>query len=150
MQSGAGSSISLNERLSRRRHEARNDAFSGRSIGLHSRRATDQSGFHALPEDAGKLSVYDGDQISAAESCKHYTEVLRNASDSVWGVTCAEVAETGLISRTCAAGEFPSHALIDFTAHPERNFRKLAKKTEGLCHCPRLPVFAAVRSIKTR
>jgi hypothetical protein len=87
--------------------------------------------FMPFPKDEGKASVYDGDQISAADSYKHYTEVLRNASDSVWGVTCAEVAEAGLTSAPAPLENFPSHSLIDFTAHPEKNFRKLAKKLKA-------------------
>jgi len=86
------------ENSSSARHEARTTLF--RQVHpdfIPDGQLTSQA-FMPFPKDAGKLSVYDGDQISAAESCKHYTEVLRNASDSVWGVTCAEVAETGLIS----------------------------------------------------
>ena len=92
--------------------------------------------FMPFPKDEGKLSVYDGDQISAADSYKHYTEVLRNASDSVWGITVAEVTEAGLTSASAPLEKFPSHALIDFTDHPGKNFRKLAKK---------LKVFALAR-----
>jgi len=92
--------------------------------------------FMPFPKDEGKLSVYDGEQTSAADSYKHYTEVLRNASDSVWGVTCAEVAEAGLTSVSAPLQSFQSHSLIDFTAHREKSFRKLAK---------RLKAFAIVR-----
>lgn len=84
--------------------------------------------FMPFPKDEGKPSVYDGDQIGAAESHRHYTEVLGNASDSVWGVTCAEVTAAGLSSESAPLENFPSHALINFTAHPEKSFRKLAKK----------------------
>ncbi len=84
--------------------------------------------FMPFPKDDGKLSVYDGDQTSAAESYKHSTEVLKNDSDSVWGITCAETTETGLTSASAPQENFPAHALIDFTAHPEKTFRKLAKK----------------------
>jgi len=48
--------------------------------------------FMPFPKDDGKASVYDGDQISPADSYVHYTRVLGNKSHSVWGVTCAEVA----------------------------------------------------------
>jgi len=87
--------------------------------------------FMPFPKDAGKPSVYDGDKISAAESHKHYTEVLGNKSDSVWGVACTEVSATGLPSAPEPKENFPSHAVIDFTAHPERSFRKLAKKLKA-------------------
>jgi len=87
--------------------------------------------FVPFPKDKGKLSVYDGDQISASEAHKHYTEVLGNASDSVLGVTCAEVEQAGLTSASDPLEDFPAHALIDFTAHPEKSFRKLAKKLKA-------------------
>lgn len=87
--------------------------------------------FMPFPKDEGKPSVYDGDQISAADSFQHYTEVLHNASHSVWGVTCAEVSSVDLSSVANPLDNFPSHALIDFTAQPEKTFRKLAKKLKA-------------------
>lgn len=92
--------------------------------------------FMPIPKDKGRPSVYDGDQSSAAESYKHYTAVLGNAADSVWGLTYAEVTEAGLTSASAPLEDFPSHALIDFTAQPEKSLRKLAKK---------LKVFAVAR-----
>ena len=88
--------------------------------------------FMPFPKDQGKPSVYDGDQISASESHKHYTEVLGCKSHSVWGVSCAEVSAIGLTSVPDPKEDFPSHALIDFTANPENTFRKLAKKLKAV------------------
>jgi hypothetical protein len=88
--------------------------------------------FLPFPKDEGYLSVYDGDQIGAMESHQHYTEVLGNVSGGVWGVTCAEVFDSGLTSMPDPKEDFPSHAAIDFTAHPEKNYRKLAKKLKAL------------------
>ena len=82
-------------------------------------------------KDAGRCSVCDGDQITAEESYKHYTETLKRRSDSVWGVTCAEVSEVGLESAPDPLDEFPSHAVIDFTAHNKSKYRKLAKKLKA-------------------
>jgi hypothetical protein len=90
--------------------------------------------FMPFPKDQGKLSVYDGDQISAAESHKHYTERLGNQSHSVWGVTCDEAVSAGLSSAPDPLENFPSHAVIDFTGHPEKSFRKLAKKLKALAN----------------
>jgi len=87
--------------------------------------------FMPFPKDEGKPSVYDGDQITPADSHQHYTEVLGLRSHSVWGVSCAEVTESGLSSRPDPKQDFPSHALIDFTAHRENSFRKLAKKLKA-------------------
>jgi len=98
--------------------------------------------FMPFPKDNRKLSVYDGDQISASDSLEHYTEILGNRADSVWGVTCAEVAALGLASAADPQANFPSHALVDFTAFPEKGFRKLAKKLKsvallrGCLHAP--------------
>lgn len=88
--------------------------------------------FMPFPKDEGKLSVYDGDQIGAAESHKHYTEVVGCKSVSVWGVTCAEVSSTGLTSASDPKENFPFHALIDFTAHQPKEFRKLAKRLKAM------------------
>jgi len=88
--------------------------------------------FMPFPKDDGKLSVYDGDQISAEASHRHYTEVLGNASDSVWGVSCAEVSSTGLTSAPDPMSNFPSHSVIDFSAEPANQFRRLAKKLKTL------------------
>jgi hypothetical protein len=96
-----------------------------------------------FPKDEGKPSVYDGDQITPPASYKHYTEVLGLKSDSVWGVSCAEVSTTGLTSAPDPQENFPSHAIIDFTAHAGNTFRKLAKKLKakaiarGCLHPPR-------------
>jgi hypothetical protein len=99
--------------------------------------------FMPFPKDEGKPSVYDGDQISPADAHKHFTETLGFKSDSVWGVSCAEVAEVGLTTTPDPKDDFPSHTLIDFTAHAEKHFRKLAKKLKskalvrGRMHPPR-------------
>ena len=90
--------------------------------------------FMPFQKDNGKPSVYDGDQISPAESYAHYTGVLGNRSESVWAVTCAEVIRAGLSSRPDPQEGFPSHALIDFTSQSEKTFRKLAKKLKAYAH----------------
>jgi len=87
--------------------------------------------FFPFPKDEGKPSVYDGDQITPADSHQHYTETLGYNSHSVWGVSCAEVAEIGLTSNPNPLEDFPSHALIDFTSQPVKQFRKLAKKLKA-------------------
>jgi hypothetical protein len=87
--------------------------------------------FMPFPKDEGKPSVYDGDQISPADSHAHYTQKLGFKSDSVWGVSCAEVTEIGLASYPDPKEDFPSHALIDFTVKPQTEFRKLAKKLKA-------------------
>lgn len=87
--------------------------------------------FMPFPKDDGGLSVYDGDQISAADSYDHYTRILGNASDSVWGVAGSEVAAAGLAARPDELPDFPSHALIDFGEKSEKECRKCAKKLKS-------------------
>jgi hypothetical protein len=42
--------------------------------------------FFPFPKDQGKLSVYDGEHITAAQSFTHYTETLHLESAGVWGI----------------------------------------------------------------
>lgn len=88
--------------------------------------------FLPFPKDGGMPSVYDGDMISPQDSHRHYTEVLKFDSDSVWGVSSGEVFAEGLTCRSDAEDHFPAHAVIDFSAHPEKSFRKLAKKLKEM------------------
>ncbi len=94
--------------------------------------------FLPFPKDEGRLSVYDGDQISAEESHRHYTHILGHSSHSVWGVSGKEVDETGLSSVADPLPDFPAHALIDFRATAsllrltEKDFRKFAKRLKAL------------------
>ena len=46
--------------------------------------------FTPFPKDEGNLSVDDGDQISAQDSYKQYTEVKKLESIGVWAVTKEE------------------------------------------------------------
>ncbi len=84
--------------------------------------------FVPFPKDDAKLSVYDGDQITASESFQHYTGNLNNEADSVWGVTCKEVAGVDLSSAPDPLPESPAHALIDFSGKSTSACRKLAKR----------------------
>src|ERR1700736_6110108 len=47
-------------------------------------------------EDEGKMSAYDGDQISPEDAYVHYTEVLKKQSKSVWALTKQEVDTHGV------------------------------------------------------
>lgn len=88
--------------------------------------------FYPFPKDHNLLSVYDGDQISAADAYQHYTAQLHLASCGVWGVSCNEVTELGLTSRSDPLEESPAHAVIDFAGKPDKECRKLAKKLRAL------------------
>lgn len=87
--------------------------------------------FMPFPKDDGKLSAYDGDQIGAEECFKHYTEVLRNQSASVWAVTKAEADNEGVEGGPDPRPDSPAHAKIDFGSLPEKACRKIAKRLKS-------------------
>ena len=84
--------------------------------------------FIPFPKDKGLLSVYDGDQITAAESHRHYTQVLGNQSHSVWAVTKAEADQESVTGRPDPLPDNPAHAAIDFSEVPQKTWRRIAKR----------------------
>jgi len=97
-------------------------------------------------EDEGRMSVYDGDQITPVESYRHYTEVLGKQSHSVWGLTKAEVDDAGVPAEPNALLGFPSHSIIDFGNRGEKECRRIAKRLKALAlsrGCLYLPVQGA-------
>ena len=72
-------------------------------------RATSQA---FLPASDGKISVYDGDQISAANSWTHYTETFCLESGGVTAVTPAECQRLNLPVQPDGV-PFPEHVSID-------------------------------------
>ncbi len=98
--------------------------------------------FFPFPKDEGKLSVYDGDQITPRESHHHYTTSLKYESIGVWGVTCEEVASVGLNVISDPLAGFVEHAVIDFGKRDEKTCRKLAKKLRAAA-VERGPLFTA-------
>lgn len=95
------------------------------------RQLSSQAFFPFLKDD-GLLSVYDGDQIGAAQAYVHYTEHLGFESVGVWGVTSSEATGARLTARVDPLPDFASHAVIDFTGCSEKDYRKLAKKLKAL------------------
>jgi len=74
-------------------------------------RVTSQA-FRPTPKDEQKLSVYDGDMISAAAAWTHYRG--RNLeSTGVMAVTVEECAREELVARS-SPEVFAEHAEIDF------------------------------------
>lgn len=90
--------------------------------------------FMPFPKDDGKLSVYDGDQISPEAAHAHYTQVLGNQSHSVWAVSKAEADSEGVPGEPDPLPDFPAHASIDFSSKSAKDCRKIAKilKTKAL------------------
>ena len=70
--------------------------------------------FMPTHKDQGLLSVYDGDQITPADSWHHFTGVLGYASAGVAAVSLAECQAQQLAVHPDPES-FPEHALIDFT-----------------------------------
>lgn len=87
--------------------------------------------FYPFPKDEGKLSVYDGDQISPRESFEHYADVMQKESVGVWGVSNAEVSDVGLDSANTPLPNSPAHAHIDFEERNEKSCRRLAKRLKS-------------------
>lgn len=79
-------------------------------------------------KDNGKLSVYDGDQISARDAYEHYTQSQGYKSDSVWVVTKKETDSEGALASPDPLEDFPAHSIIDFGASSKGKCRSLAKK----------------------
>ena len=74
--------------------------------------ATSQA-FIPTPKDNNRLSVYDGDMISAAAAWEHYTGTLEFKSDGVVSVSVAECQAIEL-SVSSDPTDFPEHTLIEF------------------------------------
>ena len=71
--------------------------------------------FKPTRKDNGRLSVYDGDQISPQAAYEHYASL----GNKVVGVLAVAVSECESLDLTVTPDPlpgFPAHALIDFTA----------------------------------
>jgi hypothetical protein len=93
---------------------------------LQQGRVTSQA-FKPTPKDNRRLSVYDGDQISAEASWLHYTGELGFASVGVLAVTVAECTTQELPVEPDSE-PFPSHAVIKFDACTTSQTEKKAKR----------------------
>ncbi len=83
--------------------------------------------FAPTPKDDKKLSVYDGDQISAEESWKHFTNVLGLSSKGTLAVTVLECDEESL-SAMSDPQTFKEHVLVDFSDNSQAQIKNKAKK----------------------
>ncbi|MEP7011029.1 MAG: hypothetical protein ABJC13_11960 [Acidobacteriota bacterium] len=83
--------------------------------------------FRPTPKDQKRLSVYDGDQISAADSWRHFTEGLGYASVGVLAVTRSECLRLDLAVQADPT-PFPEHAFIDFSGSEEGQIKKKSKQ----------------------
>lgn len=83
--------------------------------------------FKPTPKDAGRLSTYHGDLISAEDAWKHYTTVLRNASRGVQAVTATECGTEGL-GVDANGVPYKEHVAVDFTSKTPSQWDKVAKR----------------------
>lgn len=91
--------------------------------------------FKPTPKDQKRLSVYDGDQMTAKDSCIHFTEQLRHSSVGVMAVTVAECQALDLPAESDPE-PFPAHAIIRFdncdpNSHVEKKAKVLKTKAES-------------------
>ena len=86
--------------------------------------------FRPTPKDQKKLSVYDGDLISAEDSWIHFTDMQGFESFGVMSVTVEECQSLEL-SVQPEPEPFPEHAIIDFGDLGENQIRKKAKRLKA-------------------
>ncbi len=92
-------------------------------------RVTSQA-FRPTPKDKRKLSVYDGDIVTAAEAWDHFTTALGLVSVGVVAVNVAECAACSL-AVTPDPLTFRAHVLIDFTGLTENDVVRKGKVLAG-------------------
>ena len=83
--------------------------------------------FKPTPKDKGCLSVYDGDQITAEASWRHYTIELEYKSVGVVAVTVCECKEHDLCVKHDPE-PFPEHVVIKFIGYSKSQIEKKAKR----------------------
>lgn len=88
-------------------------------------RTTSQA-FRPTPKDDYRLSVYDGDQITAEAAWNHYT--LKFPSVGVMAVTVAECQKQQIAAISDPLPDFSEHALIDFTGLTMNQARRTARQ----------------------
>ncbi len=88
-------------------------------------RVTSQA-FRPTPKDQKRLSVYDGDQITAERSWTHFTHTLGFASVGILAVTVQECADHDL-AAVPDPQPFPEHAVIDYSGFAENEIKAKAK-----------------------
>lgn len=93
-------------------------------------RVTSQA-FRPTPKDRKKLSVYDGDLITAAKAWEHFTMVLGFASAGVLAVSYAECRSLALLV-TPDPTPFPEHAVIDFSGIEEKQVTAVSKRLRAM------------------
>ena len=82
--------------------------------------------FRPTPKDSKRLSVYDGDQISAEDAWSHYVKELGLSSVGVMAVTVAECDKQDL-PVTPDPAPFSEHVVIEFDGCSNSQIKTKAK-----------------------
>jgi hypothetical protein len=83
--------------------------------------------FSPTPKDEKKLSVYDGNQINAEDSWKHFTNTLGLSSIGTLSIAVEECTSESLPTIPDPQ-TFQEHALVDFSAFSPNKIKSKAKK----------------------
>ncbi len=89
-------------------------------------RVTSQA-FKPTAKDNKRLSVHDGDQTTAEEAYRRYTEQLGLTSSGVMAVTVQECQKQSL-PVTPDPEPFPEHVVIDFVSYSNAQIEAKAKQ----------------------
>ena len=83
--------------------------------------------FRPTPKDAGRLSVYDGSQISPRDAWRHFIGISpgEHSPVGVVAVSVSECLDTGLAVEP-DPDTFPEHTLIDFTGLSKNQIKRKA------------------------
>jgi hypothetical protein len=87
--------------------------------------------FKPTAKDDRRLSVYDGDQVTAFEAWSHYITDLSLMSVGVIAVTVAECEELDLTAESDPE-PFPAHAVIRFDTCAPSQIEKKAKRLKSV------------------
>jgi len=82
--------------------------------------------FRPTPKDEAKLSVYDGDKITAEAAWTHYTNVLTFKSAGVLAVSLSET-KSQVLDVVADGIPFPEHCSVDFTGLAEADVKSKSK-----------------------
>lgn len=89
-------------------------------------RVTSQA-FRPTPKDQNRLSVYDGDQITANNAFEHYTQQLGYSSMGVLAVTIDECNDVQLPVQPDPE-PYPEHVVIEIAGLGKRDIEIRAKQ----------------------
>lgn len=82
--------------------------------------------FRPTKKDNERLSVYDGEQITAQDSWGHYTTVLKKESVGVLAVTLQECTVQELVV-TPDPDAFLEHVLVDFSGKSRKQQKAISR-----------------------